>query len=177
MCETQGITPDFLTFAIHEFVGSFIGVSNLRRNGKHTHLSYGSIEEKNIERPSKIARISSNLCSFVFFLGKYNILPHSEVQKLHDYCSELGVSMLRSTRAERVGEAYSSFVREAYDNADMTENVENISLFHGGFEIAHVGKRYCLLQDWSESGKHFFHFLPPSSPVPQAPCIAKRSLR
>lgn len=110
--------------------------------------------DKNIERPSKIARIGCNLCSYIFFLGKYNILPFSEVQKLHDYCVDLGSSMIRSARAERIGEEYSSFVRKCYLN---TEAVENVSLFNGGFEVAYCGKRFCLLKDWSESGAFIQH--------------------
>jgi len=61
--------------------------------------------------------------------------------------------MIRSVRAERVGEAYSCYVREAYEDSGIVENVENISLFNGGFRVAHVGTRFCLLQDFVDSGK------------------------
>lgn len=133
ICETQLLTARFLEFSISEFAGCFI-------------------LDKNIENPSKIARISSNLCCFTWFLGKHGILPVNDVQMLHDLCSDIGHDMIRSARAERVGEAYSSYVRETYEDSGTLEEAEDISLFNGGFEVAFVGGRFCLLTDFGESG-------------------------
>jgi hypothetical protein len=72
---------------------------------------------------------------------------------LHDLCSEIGFNMIRSARAERVGEAYSTYVREAYEDTGIVEDVENVSLFNGGFEVAYVATRFCLLRDFDDSGK------------------------
>jgi hypothetical protein len=108
--------------------------------------------DKNIENPSKIARISSNLCCFVWFLGKFTVLPTYDVQTLHDLCAKAGEDMIRTARAERVGEAYSSYVREVYEDSGIVENEENVSLFNGGFEVTHIGTRFCLLGDYDESG-------------------------
>jgi hypothetical protein len=111
------------------------------------------VDEKNIERPSKIAKISTNLCSFVWFLGRHSILPKYEVELLHEFCRDIGFDMIRSARAERVGEAYSSYVRGAYTEHGTVESAENVSMFKGGFEVAHVGVRFCLLRDFDRSGK------------------------
>ncbi|KZT44196.1 hypothetical protein SISSUDRAFT_1039474 [Sistotremastrum suecicum HHB10207 ss-3] len=56
--------------------------------------------------------------------------------------------MIRSARAERVGEAYASYVRSAYVDRGRTLDVENESRFNGGFKVAYVGQRFCLLTDW-----------------------------
>jgi hypothetical protein len=61
--------------------------------------------------------------------------------------------MVRSARAERVGEAYAEYARATYEDSGVLEETENVSLFNGGFEIAYVGARFCLLTDFGESGR------------------------
>ena len=109
--------------------------------------------DKNIEIPSRISRIGSNLCSFVWFAGKKNVISLEETEYLHEYCADIGASMIRSARAERVGEAYGEYARETYVDQQLTESAENVGLFNGGFEVAFVGRRFCLLKDWRESGR------------------------
>jgi hypothetical protein len=81
------------------------------------------------------------------------MLPLADIETLHDYCADLGQSMIRSVRAERVGEAYSDWVRSAYTSNSVTADVENETLFKGGFEVGHVGRRFCLLRDFEDSGE------------------------